>query len=105
MSLLDWVEGIKKTDEQMLEAKEWSAEDEGNAKLQKVIRKKLQSDDDPDTPFGYRLGKGNNILSHALKFKFDKNPDDARSKSKTPEHIEKMQAARKKIKEEYIDKL
>jgi hypothetical protein len=86
----------------------WDAADEGTLKMQKIIRKKIQSLDDPNEPYGYRKGK-DNMLSHALKLKFGK-ADDKR-KEKSPEHIQKMQAARgknKTVKEsmsEYLENL
>lgn len=95
MGLLEYIEGIKTRDELAEQDinEEWSADEEGDMKLQKLIRKKLQSDDDPNEPYGYRKGKKDTILGHALRMKFGKEDDPRRNKS--PEHIEKMQAAKK----------
>lgn len=102
MGLLDYIEGLKKSHEEVLD-EEWNAEDEGDMKLQKIIRKKLQADDDPNEPYGYRKGQSDTILGHALRMKFGKD-DDAR-KQKSPEHIEKMLAARKGKMKSYKDNL
>jgi len=108
MGLLEFVQGIKDSHEEVVEKEDvldeaWSADDEGDMKLQKIIRKKLQGDDDPDEPFGYRKGTSGTILSHALRMKFSKD-DDAR-KQKSPEHIQKMLAARKDKMKSYKDNL
>lgn len=71
----------------------WKADEEGNLKLQKTIRKKMQQLDDPNEPYGYRKGKKDTILAHALRMDFGKE-DDAR-KQKSPEHIANMLNARK----------
>lgn len=80
----------------------WSADDEGDAKLQKIIRKKIQSDGDTDTPFGYR-GSKKGLLHHLLTWEFPANPDDKRKGPKSAEHIAKMQAGRKKTVKESME--
>jgi hypothetical protein len=101
MGLLELIAGLKTQDEIVSEA--YNAEDEGNLKLQKLIRKKIQYDDDPNEPFGYRKDTNDSLLKQALRIKFDKE-GDARSQ-KSPEHIQKMLDAKKKNMDNYKDNL
>lgn len=85
-----------------------SSADEGNLKLQKIIRKRLQYLDDRNEPYGYRKS-ANDLLGHLLTWRFPQKEDDKRKQPKSPEQIVKMQMARKKNKEEimkeYIENL
>ena len=82
--------------------KNWDSDSEGEAKLQKIIRKKIQSDDDTDEPFGYRKGK-KSLLHHLITWEFPSNENDKRKQPKSDEHIQKMQQGRKKTIKEFME--
>ena len=106
-TLSDLLEGKKpfceEVDSELDELTEaFDASEEGNAKLQKVIRKKIQYNDDPSTPFGYRANK-KGTLEHLLTWEFPEKEDDKRKGAKSAEQIAKMQAGRKKTVKESMD--
>jgi hypothetical protein len=104
-TLADLLEGKSPTLSDELN-EEWKGDEEGNAKLQKVIRKRIQFLDDPETPFGYRANK-KGTLDHLLTWEFPDKEGDKRKGPKSAEHLDKMKAARgkKPTMKEYMEQI
>lgn len=102
LALADFLEGKRSYEMDDL-YEEYNADEEGNAKLQKVIRKRIQFLDNPEEPYSYRKNK-KTTLDHLLTWEFPKSETDKR-RQVNPEKIAKMQAARKKTMKEYLENI